>query len=244
MISLLKAWKNEFSKTNQDVPISITSDDSGGGIASLINRTTDIALSSRDLTAQELLLAHLKGVHIKRSAIARDAIAFIVNPKNKIESIKIDQIEAIYKGQINNWKELGGNSLLIDRLKREKESGTYAYFQEHVMHGQDCCASTNLIPSMSQTLEKVSTDPSALAFVGLHDALGAKDKVKILGLKLIDQSEPIRPSAETITKYALSRPLLIFSEEYPKDSTKRFIAFCLSEDGQKIVHASGYIPVK
>ncbi len=245
MVALIKAWTAEFKKLNTDVPVSITSNDSGGGIASLINRNTDIALSSRDLTPEETALARSKGIQIQRFTVARDAIALIVNPNNPVDVLKVDQLQKIYAGQINNWSEVGGKSLPITKFSREKESGTFAYFKEHVMHGKECASSAKLIPSVAQTIEKVSADPSTIGYVGLHHALEAKLKVKILALKLIDSTAGVRPSAvSSVDDYPLSRPLLIFADENPKGSTKRFIDFCMGEQGQKLVSKTGYIPIK
>lgn len=245
MIELVKVWTQEFKKTNPDIPFSITPNDSGGGIAALIERTTDIALSSRDLTKQETDTASTKGVNIKKFTVARDAIAFIVNPINPIDSMKLDDIEAIYSGKTSNWKELGGTPGVIDKFTRGKDSGTFSYFRDHVMHGKDPCASTKLIPTVGQTIDKIATDPNGIAFVGLHHAIEASGKVKIIGLKLLDGSKPVKPSINaSIENYPLSRPLLILADEHPKDSTKRFIDFCLSAEGQKLVPATGYIPIK
>jgi phosphate transport system substrate-binding protein len=245
MVALIKAWTLEFKKTNSDVPVSITSNDSAGGIASLINRTTDIALSSRELTDAEAALAHSRKIEIERFTVARDAIALIVNPANPVNSVRVDQLEKIYSGQINNWSELGGKAIPITRLSREKESGTFSYFKEHVMHGKDCSGSTKLIPSVAQTIDMVSSDPSAIGYVGLHHALDAKLKVKMLGLKLVDASAPVKPSAvSSVEDYPLSRPLLIFADKNPKGSTRRFIDFCMGAEGQSLVAKTGYIPIK
>ena len=245
MLSLIKVWAKEFQKDNPEARFSIASNDSGGGIALLIRGSIDIALSSRDLTSEERLLARSKNVKWKSVTVARDAIAFIVNPVNQVSSIKLDELKKIYDGQINDWHELGGKALSIDRLTREKDSGTFAYFQEHVMQGDECSSSAKLLPSVDQTIGKVMDDPGAIAFVGLHQAEQACSKVKILGLKLIDQSKAVKPSAaSSVADYPLSRPLFIFADEPPKESTQKFIDFCLSDKGQQLVPASGYIPVK
>jgi phosphate transport system substrate-binding protein len=245
MISLVKVWTQEFKKSNPDIPFSITPNDSGGGIAALIKRTTDIALSSRDLTKEEEAAAHAQGVTLKRFTVARDAIAFIVNPANPVDSVKLDDIESVYTGKISNWKELGGKSAVINKYMREKNSGTFAYFHDHVMHGKDPAPSVKLIPSVGQTVDKIATDPNGVAFVGLHHATDASDKVKILGLRLMDTGKATKPSADSsIDAYPLSRPLLIFADENPKSSTKKFIDFCLSAEGQKLVSETGYIPIK
>jgi phosphate transport system substrate-binding protein len=245
MISLIQAWTQAFKKQNPEVPISVTSDDSGGGIASLINRTTDLAASSRELTPEETKLAHSKGIRLKRYTVARDAVACIVNPKNKVPGLTLEQLEKIYTGEINDWQEVGGpKSLPIVRLTREQASGTHTFFQEHVLHGKDCCKTAQIASSADQVIEKVEKEPAAIGYVGLGHALQAHDKVEIVPLKLVATSEATTPSStSSIGDYPLSRPLLLFSDEQPKESVRRFVDFCLSDQGQRLVPETGYIGV-
>src|ERR1700723_3335730 len=86
MVSLLRSWADAFKKRDPEIPISITSADTGDGVASLINRTTDLAMASRDLTDGERELAHSKGVHLKKYTVARDAIAIITNKANPVNA--------------------------------------------------------------------------------------------------------------------------------------------------------------
>ncbi len=245
MLTLLNAWAKAFKAKNPDIPISITTDDSGGGIASLINSTTDLAATSRDLTSDEYDLANSKGVHLKKFTVARDAVAIIVNPTNPVKSISLQQLEAIYTGQLDNWSQIGGKSESIEGLSREKSSGTYRYFQEHVLHGRDTDNSAKLISSTERIVDMVAKDRNAIAYVGMGNAATAGTKIKILPLKLLEHSQPVSPSQTSITRdYPLSRPLLVFTDEHPKPSVEKFVQFCMSDAGQASVPETGYVPIR
>jgi phosphate transport system substrate-binding protein len=245
MVSLLKSWADAFKTHDPEIPISITSADTGDGIASLINRTTDVAMASRDLTDGERELAHSKGVHVKKYTVARDAIAIIANSANPVSTITLEQLEKIYMGQLSNWSQLGGKDLSIEGLSREKSSGTYEYFQSHVLHGKDNANSAIMIASNKSIIEKVKTDPGAIAYVGLGHAAAAGNKVKILAIKLMATSKAVSPSKSSMTDdYPLGRPLIIFTDENPKHSVEKFVNFCLSDEGQKLVAATGYVAIR
>jgi phosphate transport system substrate-binding protein len=245
MVSLLKSWADAFKTHDPEIPISITSADTGDGIASLINRTTDVAMASRDLTDAERELAHSKGVHLKKYTVARDAIAIIANSANPVAAITIEQLEKIYMGQLSNWSQLGGKDLSIEGLSREKSSGTYEYFQTHVLHGKDNANSAILIASNKSIIERVKTDPGAIAYVGLGHAAAAGNKVKILAIKLMATSKAVSPSKSSMTDdYPLGRPLIIFTDANPKHSVEKFVNFCLSDEGQKLVAATGYVAIR
>jgi phosphate transport system substrate-binding protein len=245
MVALLKDWADAFKKQNAEIPISITSADTGDGVASLINRTTDLAMASRDLTDSERDLAHSKGVHLKKYTVARDAIAIIANHANPVNAITLDQLEKIYLGQLSNWSQLGGKNLPIEGLSREKSSGTYEYFQAHVLHGKDNANSAISVASNKSIIEQVKTDPGAIAYVGLGHAIAAGNKVKILAIKLIETSKAVSPSKTSLTDdYPLGRPLIIFTDANPKHSVEKFVNFCLSDEGQKLVPATGYVAIR
>ena len=245
MVSLLTTWADAFKKANPEIPISITSADSGDGIASLINRTTDLAMASRDLTDDERVLAHTKGVHLKKYTVARDAMAIIANCSNPVKAVTVDQLEQIYLGQLSNWSQLGGKNLPIEGLSREKSSGTYEYFQAHVLHGKDNANSAVLISSNEGIIARIKKDPGAIAYVGLGHAMAAGDKVKILAVKMMANTKGVIPSKTSLTDdYPLGRPLLVFTDASPKHSVEKFVNFCLSDEGQKLVAPTGYVAIR
>src|SRR5215510_14913316 len=98
IVNLALAWAEKYQGENPDVRISVTGGGSGTGIASLINKTVDIANASRKIKDEELDEAKANGVDPVEHIIARDAIAVIVNPENPVSELTLQQISDIYSG--------------------------------------------------------------------------------------------------------------------------------------------------
>jgi phosphate transport system substrate-binding protein len=136
MVNLALAWAEQYQQINPSSNISISGGGSGTGIASLINKTTDIANASRRIKPEEIDNARANGIEPTEFIVAKDAIAVIVNPNNPVDQLTLQQLSDIYSGKINNWTELGGEDRPIVRLSRETNSGTHVYFLEQVL--SDC----------------------------------------------------------------------------------------------------------
>ncbi|HEY9679749.1 MAG TPA: phosphate ABC transporter substrate-binding protein [Drouetiella sp.] len=242
MTELVTAWANKFMKNNPDVPISINSGDTGGGLNALINRTTDLAAASRDLSASEVELTHTRGIRLKRVTVARDSIAIIVNPKNPLNELTLDQLKKLFTGSTTNWSQVGGDKLAVHVFTREEESGTSHFVKEHLLGDMPFAKTAKTELSGHDLLLSVAKDPAAIGFVGMGSP--EENKVKILALKMSADSSPVLPTEEsTVTDYPLSRPLILFMDEDAKPSVRKFVDYCLSSDAQKLVREAGYAPV-
>ena len=245
MTSLMQDLAKDFMAKHPDTPVSVTSDDSGSGISALINRTTDLATSSRDLTPEELKLIAARGERLKKITVARDAIVILVNPLNTVSEISLEQLQAVFSGQKRNWRDLGGPNQPIQVYSREKDSGTYSYFLGHVLNGKPYAATAKVLSSTEATTEAVAKNRWSIAYEGLANAFNAGSKVKRLKVKTTESGPGVLPSADSAIKdYPLSRPLIIFVDKAPKPSVREFVDFCLSDEGQKIVTSAGYAGLK
>ena len=122
-----------FMKKNPGVQISLSGGGSGEGIKALIDKTTDIATSSREIKKEEIALAETKVVKPVAHVVAKDALTPVVHPKNKITNLSIDQLSQIYQGKITNWKEVGGEDLKIVVISRDSSSGTFESWDHFIM---------------------------------------------------------------------------------------------------------------
>ena len=96
---------------------------SGTGIKAVKDGTCDIGLSSRYLKDSE------KAEGLKETILAIDGIAIIVHPESAVADLTLEQISAIFKGEITNWKDVGGNDGEIVLIGREENSGTRDGFE-------------------------------------------------------------------------------------------------------------------
>ena len=245
MVHLASAWAEAFMKDHPNTDLSVTGGGSGTGIAALLNGTTDICIASRSIKAKEIKLAEEKGLSPNEIVTSRDGIAVVVNPGNPISELTIEQIGKMYTGAYTNWKDVGGPDHDIVILSRESSSGTYVFFQEHVMSKKDYSQDAMLMPSTSAIIQSVGQDAWAIGYVGLGYGVQAGEKVKMLNVKNDAASPGVSPSVASvqIESYGIARPLFFYTNGTPAGGTKEFVEFVLSDAGQKIVLESGYVPV-
>lgn len=109
MVNLGQGWAEEFMRLHPEVSIAVTGGGSGTGIAALINGTTNIAQSSREMKPEEKEeVLKSTGKEVKEFKVGLDALAVILHPANSVSELSIDQLSDIFTGKVKNWKEVGG----------------------------------------------------------------------------------------------------------------------------------------
>lgn len=246
MVHLVSAWAEEFMKLHQDVELSVTGGGSGTGIAGIINGTTDICASSRRINDKEMELAAGRGITPVEVSVALDGIAVIVHPHNQLEEFSLDQLQDIFTGKITNWQEVGGVDRPILVFSRESSSGTYVFFQEHVMNRQDYAPRARLLPGTSALVQGVAADVGAVGYVGLGYVNEAGDRIKAVRIQGEAGAPAIAPSEKTVQdgSYPVARPLFLYTNGEATGTAKDFIDFILGEQGQKIVRETGYVSIE
>jgi phosphate transport system substrate-binding protein len=225
-------------KTHKGTVIQVSGGGSGTGIAALLNGSTDICEASRDMQPKEYQMASDKGIKPYRVAVALDGIAVFLNKSNPVSALTIAQLKDIYTGKITNWKELGGPDKPIVVISRETNSGTYECFTQFVLGKDKMLEKTEYVNSNPQAHARVSTTEGAIGYVGLGFV---DEKVKAL------EMNGVAPTRKTVQsgKYPFSRPLYLFTNGYPElgSIVHAFCTFYLSEKGQEIIEAKGFVPV-
>jgi phosphate transport system substrate-binding protein len=249
IVNLALAWAERYQQEHPEVRISVTGGGTGTGIASLINGTVDIANASRAIKKEEVNEAKQKGIDPQEHVIARDAIAVIVNPNNPLQKLTLEQVSEIYRGDIDNWKEVGGDDRPIVRVSRETNSGTHVYFLESVIRlgKKDSKAifseDTLLLPSSEGIISEVGDNPNAIGYDGLGYVT---PQVKVLSIAKTPDGSYMQPSAETVNAgtYPISRDLYMYTGKNPNAAIQAYLDWILTPEAQKIVVELGFVPVK
>ena len=225
-----------YMKANPGAKISLSGGGSGEGIKALIDGSTDIANSSREIKSAEVELAKSKGVEPKEIAVAIDAIVPIVNPKNRVKDLTIDQLSQIYQGKITNWKEVGGDDLQIVVISRDSSSGTFEAWVEMVLNKAKVTPKAQMQASNGAIVQAISKNKYAIGYIGF----GYINKtVKPLTVNGVAASAKTALSKE----FPVSRFLYMYTNGEPKGETAKFIKFVLSSEGQKLVAKEGFVPL-
>lgn len=223
---------DEFTAINPDVTFSYEAIGSSGGIKNANEGITPIGASSRNLKDEE------KAWGMTEVVIAYDGIAVVTHPSNPVADLTFEQIQAIYKGEITNWSEVGGADQNIVVVSREDGSGTRGAFEE-LLDFEGALTSDAMIAEGNGNVQTtVAGNEQAIGYVSITSMDETVKPVLVNGVEATVDNV----LAET---YKISRPfLMVYHEENMTPATQAYIDFILSEEGQAIVEESHGIPVK
>jgi phosphate transport system substrate-binding protein len=235
---IAEAFAEALMKADNNVKITVKKTGSGDGAAALVDGRCDIATMSRFMKPDEFKSAVEKGRMPVATAVAMDGVCAIVHPSNPVKALSLDQIRRVYKGEVKNWKDLGGPDSPIVVISRDTSSGTYETFEEKVMKKEKMSDGVEYVSSNPQAYNRVKETAGAIGYVGL----GFVDN-KVSPLKV----EGVLPSRQTIATgvYPVSRPLFLFTNGYPElgSLSHTFVTFFLTEKGQEIIESKGFVPL-
>jgi len=250
MVNLAQSWADEYKKVAPDVDVEVSGGGSGVGIAALVKGTIDIANASRDMKAEEIEQAKKNtGKEPKRIVVGFDALAIYVHKDNPLNEITLEQIARIYAegGNITKWSDLGVKipgtaSDDIVRVSRQSSSGTYEFLREHVLNKKDFKLGSRDMNGSKEVVELVASTPTAIGYSGMGYATAS---VKMLKVKQSAEGAGVAPTvATTLDKsYPIARALELYTLGEPQGAVKKYIDWILSDAGQKVVEATGYVPL-
>lgn len=241
MVILAQRWAEAYMAANPGATLQVSGGGSGTGIAALINGTTDIANASRPIKDRERTqLQQSRGAEAHEVRVALDALAVYVHADNAIQSLTIPQLSRIFRGQVTNWNEIGGPDRRIILYSRENNSGTYAYFKEHVLDDLDFAAHAQTLPGTAAVINAISQDAGGIGYGGIAYAEG----VRAISVAP-EGGEPVEPTMENATggRYPLARYLNLYVPGEPTGLAASYIEYVLSEQGQSVVEGIGYYPL-
>ncbi len=244
LINLVQRLSEVYMEENPGDYIAVTGGGSGTGVAALINKKCDVANASRLMKPKEVAQAVERKVDVRRVVIAIDGLSVIVNPNNPITKLTVDQIGRIFRGEVKNWKELGGNDVAITLYGRQSNSGTFVFFRDAILKN-DYSQKMNRMNGNAQIVEAIKRDKSGIGYVGVGYVKVAKGLtvLKVASREGGEYADPLNANDVKSGKYPISRPLNQYVNGSPKGKVKKFLQFELSAKGQKIIEAEGFFPI-
>jgi phosphate transport system substrate-binding protein len=243
LVILAQKWAEVYMGSHPSVKIQVTGGGSGIGFAALQNNATDIADASRPIKpAERAACIKSFGKSPREYKVALDGLSVYVNSDNAISELSLDQLEQIFTGKATNWKQFGGKDARITLYSRENSSGTYEFFKEHVLNGQDFSSRAQTMQGTAALLQSVSKDPNGIGYGGAAYGHGAK-AVKI---KKTADSPAFEANEENVVsgKYPIWRYLYNYlNPDKDKGEIAAYLNWIRSPEGQKIVKDVGYYPL-
>ena len=230
MEKLCEAMSESFMEKNPDVTVTVEYTGSGAGLESLAAGSVDIGNASRHLKEEETSAGAVENV------VAIDGIAVITDKDNEVTDVSAEDLAKIYKGEITNWSELGGQDEAIVVIGREAGSGTRDAFEE-LLDVADACQYAQELDSTGGVHAKVAATPGAIGYVSLDVV---DDTIQTVSL------DGVAPTEENILAgdYLLSRPFVMatngeISEQ--NELVQTWFDYVNSEDGKNVISSVGLI---
>jgi phosphate transport system substrate-binding protein len=250
LVNLVQVLAEEYMSKNSGTAIAVLGGGSGTGITGLINKTCDIADHSREWQQKEIDQAREKGVSPRFFIVAVDGVSIIVNEKNPLEKMTMADVGALYRGDIKNWKAIGGPDKVVSLYGRQSNSGTYVFMQEHVLGNKNYSTDMKEMNGNAQIIESILQDESGIGYVGVGYLFDENGKIR-KGLKILNISKrlggqaysPLDKAAIDSGNYPVSRPLFQATNGKPNADIAAFIAWETGPEGQKIVEREGFFSI-
>ena len=243
-VNLVVQFAESFHTYYPSLFVSVSGGGSGLGIASLLNRTADLANSSRRMNEKEVTLFHNMGITIDSFVFAQDAIAFIVSSDLPIDSISTAQLAAILSGKLHTWSTVASATWAINIYGRQSNSGTYDFVKKRL--GIEFSPSAKQMNGNAQILEAIRTDHSGIGYVGAGYVIhGATKGIKVLSVYKDTEAaiSPLDAAQIAAGKYYFQRPLFQYYRAGSYQKVKPFIDYEQTDAGHKIIKEAGYYPV-
>ncbi len=188
------------------------------------------------------------GFRIDKEEISTEALIFVVNENNPVDSLTTEQIRGIYSGEITNWKEVGGNDEEIAAFQRNEGAGSQALMRLLVMKDAEFTKAPEgfIATEMGELMRAVKSFDSSASAIGYSVYYYANDMKMAEGLKIL-AVDGVEPNAETIRKREyphLNAYYCVVPSDAPEQSPARVLYnWMVSEDGQRVVASRGYVSV-
>ncbi|MFZ5647091.1 MAG: phosphate ABC transporter substrate-binding protein [Bacillota bacterium] len=218
MVPVSERLARAYEKKHPGVRVHIEGGDSTLGIRGASGGIVDIGSVSRPLTREE-------SKSLKSYKITEDSISIIVNEKNPVKALAINEIREVFSGTINNWSMVEGFNTPITLIGREHGSGTYRVFEDIVMSNTPVDGKTLVMTSTGAVLSTVARDSNAIGYVSSNYHAEGVRKLEI--------------HTGEDRAIALKRPLLYVIPENTSELALDYINFCTGDEGRQII--AGYL---
>lgn len=221
-----------------------------------MNDSVKVMVTSRKLSDSQLQYLRDDLIIGRTITFAYDALALITNKENLDTLITYNNVRDIFKGRINNWKEINARSKLgrVSVIFDSNKSGNIRYFKELFEISDSLGKNFYAVKSNTEVIDFVSRNPEAMGIISVNWISDKDDpvsrsfikKVNVLAIsqQFVNDGSYYRPAQGSIANksYPFIREVYLISRETHKGLGTGFIQWTTSQQGQTIVLKSGLVP--
>jgi len=227
----------EYQKDHKDAAFDLEFKGTGYGLGALMGNYCDIAAASKQVGTEQLEIAQIRNFEFKEYILGSYVVSILVNTSNPVSNLTSNQVQALFTGQVRNWKAIGGPDEPVHLYGRDPVSGTHLGFKELAMANHDYGTNILFFTNYPAIAAAIAQDPDGIGYTGLNVVAPA-------GTKLISINGTV-PSAVTVNakQYPYYRVLRFYTPALKEPARAAdFVNFTLSPRGQEILMQMGYAP--
>jgi phosphate transport system substrate-binding protein len=223
----VELWTKSYMELNPDMKVVVTGTSAGKGFEALVEGQADLALMSREVSADEEKKAAAKGLKFTSKLIGYSGLAVITSPRNAVSELTFEQLKKIFLGEYTNWKQVGGPDAPIRYFtRRVPESGGAVYFQQEVLNSKPFGPNATFTENWTSIARICG---SATDFpIGIVPAVLAKEGVKVLAVKKDENLAAVAASPDTVRdrSYPLIVPIkILWNSQSQDDRIEKVVNF-------------------
>ncbi len=232
--------------------VMVAANGSTTGLQSLISGDAEFAMTTRQPNELESAAMQLSGIDnpntsSEEAMIGLDGLVFVVSKDNPVQSLSIDEIVAIFAGNITNWSEVGGPDKAITINRLDNNSGSTDMFRREMLEplAVDFTPNARTFTENHELTDAVGLDPSAIGYSTFSLASGSSNASNVKAMPVRGRCGIVStPSDFTIKtgEYPFARRLFVLaSAASQNEKAQEFLDFLHSEESQLAVSSSGFV---
>lgn len=233
-IPLLRVWSAAYEQSHRGIKIIIRGGGTASGFSALEEGNCHLCAASRTITYREAerMAKRYNSLGIA-FIVARDAIAIIKDRDNPVFSLSVEELSDIFSGKKSDIILNNGIKYHLTPFIRNRNSGTYNYFMEHVLNGGNYAPAAREFADTKTMVDSIIGNKTAVGYGSLAYARGA-GIIRINGFY---------PDSTEINRYPLTRYLYFYTISMPEGNVKNFIDWVYTREAQNLISSTGCFPL-
>jgi phosphate transport system substrate-binding protein len=238
---LIEEYAKVFQNNNPGKSVVISGGQTGHGVKKFLDGNAEIIMASRKLNKTETEAASVKGFRLYEKTIGYGVVAFVVHPSNPVSELTVEQIKQILKGEIVNWRDVGGSDKAVTVIGiGDPASGTRRFIVESLLGGKNLGENFQGEKLAVSICSKIAVEKDAIGFCRIRDISRLEkrdnaDSVKIIRVKPDADSPSVDPrhTASSERLYPIASPYYLYFDAKRAPLAQTFVNSFMSQ-GMKI----------
>lgn len=226
-------------------------------INDFLNDSVDIIITAKELSDEQMDYISKKNISYKKTQIAVDAVAIIVNNQNPDSLLKLSQIKNILNGTITNWNQVSKENSFgeVAFVFDHAGSANTRFLKEKLMGDKDFSKNCFAVKSNRDVIDYVEKTKNAIGVIAVNwisdsDAAVANSFMKRIQVADIQDDVSSQDlnyygpyqAYISLKNYPLVREVWVMNREGRAGLGTGFASFVAGDQGQRIVRLAGLLP--